>query len=850
MCSGEMIMAISSYSTVTDKFANLTKMPDENMNEKNRTQKYSGKIGLSVDGVGKYSVTHKDITNILAGDSQSFLKRSLWEFIRDLFPMYHIKEAKQAIINFVTEPGDKVEMFNRIKSLANEDQQWRFNATTEFTVDENKDIIVSRVFNININAQDHHNDAEKNIMRSLFSEELSLDIYKHDIHFDQKAFQSGMLKMQFPNDNEKLSVYLKNKIPFENITIDLSALEKEALASLKYCNFKKVIFTGNISYENLNGSVFGNCFFEDCIFENVSLVSSRYRVKPNNEIPIYGVFKECFLYRCEIKNFNIDTSKIYSVNQDPNVGKLVGAYLFMQSFVNECTLQDGVCKNASVIASSMLCCKIAKLNGAEMDFIGTSFYHKYRCQYIYDNHFYNCDFSSSDMTYKRNGIREDLLDFDPREYFKKDGGKLNLDKRISDFIYINIFPNMSEHHYINDKDVGGDIEKYLKLSNCNLLKTCLGESINGIEFYDCAIDPSTTWLSGNLAANTQIRIPVYMDMKGAVAENGISDFMENLMEINSWVEEFNNYSKDAKSHYQKELLYLKSLLVKLGSFNHDDEGKKYQLNDEAIQYIILNVLYNIEKDIANEIDIDKVNFMHNLYTGFFWQFHYNEREYLKINRSGISNSKTFHFHFNFNDLRALYSSYNKNHKNDNIYDFDSFDKMQKIFLALNVFKERTEINYRDYRKVSKYVDDKVDLFSGIERYLLGVIEKNNSYNEENYGNKKDKYAKLIYERNYLVATKDQLINESFELNNKDNKDKKDVARINEIKEILKTIDGKLPNISDEILHLKDETERLEEEYQQENTLNDVVQNIRRWLKENENMVKAIKKIDTNNIANK
>ena len=839
-----MIMAISSYSTVTDKFANLTKIPDENMNEKNRTQKYSGKIGLSVDGVGKYSVTHKDITNILAGDSQSFLKRSLWEFIRDLFPMYHIKEAKQAIINFVTEPGDKVEMFNRIKSLANEDQQWRFNATTEFTVDENKDIIVSRVFKININSKDNHNDVEENTMHSVFSEDLSLDIYKHNIHFDEKAFQSGMLKIQFPNDNEKLSVYLKNKIPFENITIDLSALEKEALASLKYCNFKKVTFTGAISYENLNGSVFENCFFEDCIFENVSLVSSRRRVKPNNEIPIYGVFKGCFLSHCDINNFNIDTSKIYSVNQDSDVGKPVGAYLFMQSFVYECTLLNGVCKNASVIASSLLCCKIAKLNGAEMDFIGTSFYHDYRREYKYDNHFYYCDFSSSDMTCKRNGIRKDLLDFDPREYFKKDGGKLNLDKRISDFIYINIFPNMSEHHYINDKDVGGDIEKYLKLSNCNLLKTCLGESINGIKLDDCAIDPSTTWLSGNLAANTQIRIPVYMDMKGAIAENGISDFMENLMEINSWVEEFNNYGKDAKSYYQKELLYLQSLLVKLGSFNLDNEGKKYQLNDEAIQYIILNVLYNIEKDIANEIDIDKVNFMHNLYTGFFWQFHYNEREYLKINRSGISNSKTFHFHFNFNDLRDLYSSYNKNHKNDNLYDFDSFDKMQKIFLALNVFKERTEINYRDYRKVSKYVDDKVDLFSGIERYLLGVIEKNNSYNEENYGNKKDKYAKLIYERNYLVATKDQLINESFELNNKDNKDKKDVARINEIKEILKTIDGKLPNISDEILHLKDETERLEEEYQQENTLNDVVQNIRRWLKENENMVKAIKKIDT------
>ncbi|HGC4131868.1 TPA: type III effector protein [Escherichia coli] len=799
---------------------------------------------MSVDGVGKYSVTHKDITNILAGDSQSFLKRSLWEFIRDLFPMYHIKEAKQAIINFVTEPGDKVEMFNRIKSLAAQDQQWRFNATTEFTVDENKDIIVSRVFKINIDSQEHHHDTEKNTMRSLFSEELSLNIYKQNIHFDEKAFQSGMLKIQFPNDNEKLSVYLKNKISFEDITIDLSALEKEVLASLKYCNFKNVTFTGDISYENLNGSVFENCFFEDCKFENVSLVSSRRRVKPNNEIPIYGVFKGCFLYQCEIKKFNIDTSKIYSVNQEPDVGKPVGAYLFMQSFVYKCALQDGVCKNASVIASSLLCCKIAKLNGAEMDFIGTSFYHDYRREYKYDNHFYMCDFSSSDMTCKRNGIRKDLLDFDPREYFKKDGGKLNLDKHISNFIYNDIFPNMSDCHYINDKYVAGDIEKYLKLSNCNLLKTCLGESINGIKLDDCAIDPSTTWLSGNLAANTQIRIPVYMDMKGAIAENGISDFMENLMEINSWVEEFNNYGKDAKSYYQKELLYLQSLLVKLGSFNLDNEGKKYQLNDEAIQYIILNVLYNIEKDIANEIDIDKVNFMHNLYTGFFWQFHYNEREYLKINRSGISNSKTFHFHFNFNNLRALYSSYNKNHKNDNLYDFDSFDKMQKIFLALNVFKERTEINYRDYREVSKYVDDKVDLFSSIEQYLRWVIEKNNDYNKENYGDIKDKCAKLIVERNDLVDTKDQLIKEDFYLNNKDNKDKKDAERINEIKGIIKIIDGKIPNISKEILHLKDETERLEKEYQQENTLNDVVQNIRTWLKDNQNMVKAIKKIDT------
>lgn len=227
--------------------------------------------------------------------------------------------------------------------------------------------------------------------------------------------------------------------------------------------------------------------------------------------------------------------------------------------------------------------------------------------------------------------------------------------------------------------------------------------------------------------------------------------------------------------------------------------------------------------------------MHKLYTGFFWQRPYDQRNYLKINRSAISNSKTFHFHFDFNDLRNIYKEYNKNHKDD------SFDKMQKIFLALNEFKERTKINYRDYRKVSKYVDDKVDLFSSIEQYLREVIEKNNSYNKENYTAKKQKEADLFMLRNNLVKTKAKLSEESCMLNKED---KKDAAKIRKINETLNKIDDEIATIDKEIVKLKDETERLEKEYEQENTLNDVVQNIRSWLKENQNMVKAIKKIDT------
>ncbi|EIF4410463.1 type III effector protein, partial [Escherichia coli] len=116
-----------------------------------------------------------------------------------------------------------------------------------------------------------------------------------------------------------------------------------------------------------------------------------------------------------------------------------------------------------------------------------------------------------------------------------------------------------------------------------------------------------------------------------------------------------------------------------------------------------------------------------------------------------------------------------------------------------------------------------------------------SYNKENYTAKKQKEADLFMLRNNLVKTKAKLSEESCMLNKEG---KKDAAKIRKINETLNKIDDEIATIDKEIVKLKDETERLEKEYEQENTLNDVVQNIRSWLKENQNMVKAIKKIDT------
>ncbi|EHQ1183776.1 type III effector protein [Escherichia coli] len=792
---------------------------------------------MSVGNEEKYSITHKDITNLITGDRQSFLKLTLWEFILDLFPMYHIKEAKETIVEFVTKTEDKVKRFERIKYLAIPEEKWRFSATTEFTVDENKDIIVSRVFKININSKDHHNEAEENKIHSVFSEVLSLDIYKHDIQFDEKALQSGILKMQFPNDNEKLSVYLKNKIPFENMTIDLSALKKDVLVSLKQCHFKNMTFTGNISYENLNGPVFENCFFESCNFENVSLVGfdkvtcKDYdfvcRVKPNNKIPIYGMFKGCFLYQCEMKNFKIETSKIYSVNQDPKEGKKVGAYLFMQSFVYESNLQDGDCKEASVIASGLLSCKIAKLNGDGMDFIETSFYRKTSDRSRNSNNFYDCDFRYVNMTCKRDGIREDLRDYDPRKYFAKSENKLNLDKHLLDVIQENIFQNMKTHYNIND-----DIDNHLKLNNCCLYAACLGELTGGNPLHDCEIDTYTTRLSGNLAANTQVKIPVYMSYRGAIAENDILPFMKKLTEIDSRIKDINEHSDNLKNNYKKALADLQSLLVNLHNIMPGDDVKDFQLNDETIKYIIDNVLYNRKKDIANEIDIDKVNFMHNIYNNLDCYRRFDENGKIKTYRSINPNGNRFYF--DFNDLQFLYYD----HEKKNGPKVEDFVKMQNVFLTVKNFKAEEKINQEKYTEKPADVAREIASFFDIEQYLLGVIDRNGNYITENFTAKMKMLSKLTVERNAQLERKIYFDEKMLELNDDDEKGKVKIENdIEKIDKIIEEIDNK-------ILDLSSETERFKINFQQKNILNDVVQGISRWLKENHLMVEAIKKTDT------
>lgn len=54
---------------------------------------YSDKIAVSINNK-KYNVNSKDIENILDGKRDLFKKRTLWEFVRDLFPALILKKLK------------------------------------------------------------------------------------------------------------------------------------------------------------------------------------------------------------------------------------------------------------------------------------------------------------------------------------------------------------------------------------------------------------------------------------------------------------------------------------------------------------------------------------------------------------------------------------------------------------------------------------------------------------------------------------------------------------------------------------------------------------------------------------
>ncbi|MCH4677551.1 T3SS effector EspY4 [Escherichia coli] len=583
-----------------DVFVNTNPFLDAMNKERLNHKGYSDKIAVSINNK-KYNVNSKDIENILDGKGDLFKKRTLWEFVRDLFPGSHIKEVKGLIYEFVTKVDNKAEVFDKIKSLAKIEQQWRFSTKTDFTTNENNEVIVSRSFNLYTGATP--NDDEK---KQVSSERLTLDNYLYDSHFDN----SPLNRLTFDDYSVKLKTLIKNRIPIINTTIDLSSLSKDVLNSLKYCSFKNVIFSGVINSPNLEGPVFENCYFEDCQFNNIQLYEPiNNTVGSEKNKPIIGMFKGCFISKCKIENYRCETSKVYNVTQPVSINEKLGSYLFMQSFVQDCTIQGGYCPGSSILLSHFYNCNIAGLDAHRMDFLANSFnksnYDDTREQDT-GTVFYNCNLKHVKIN---SGLSEDGSDkymFNPDDYFsdyiERRSRNLRLDDNFSkciDNIKKGINSSFSKNNTENNN---------VFFKNSNLIGANLGYYYSGDRCKDCAIDPNTNYSKDGLTAQKYM----YMDLDGAISKEQISDFLKKVSAINIDVINFYNSESKTKEKYKNAFLELESFLSTLYGENKSYEGK-YHFDNSRVDFFIFKYMQeNAQNIINNMIESDRIKFVESI----------------------------------------------------------------------------------------------------------------------------------------------------------------------------------------------------------------------------------------------
>lgn len=583
-----------------DVFVNTNPFLDAMNKERLNHKGYSDKIAVSINNK-KYNVNSKDIENILDGKGDLFKKRTLWEFVRDLFPGSHIKEVKGLIYEFVTKVDNKAEVFDKIKSLAKIEQQWRFSTKTDFTTNENNEVIVSRSFNLYTGATP--NDDEK---KQVSSERLTLDNYLYDSHFDN----SPLNRLTFDDYSVKLKTLIKNRIPIINTTIDLSSLSKDVLNSLKYCSFKNVIFSGVINSPNLEGPVFENCYFEDCQFNNIQLYEPiNNTVGSEKNKPITGMFKGCFISKCKIENYRCETSKVYNVTQPVSINEKLGSYLFMQSFVQDCTIQGGYCPGSSILLSHFYNCNIAGLDAHRMDFLANSFnksnYDDTREQDT-GTVFYNCNLKHVKIN---SGLSEDGSDkymFNPDDYFsdyiERRSRNLRLDDNFSkciDNIKKGINSSFSKNNTENNN---------VFFKNSNLIGANLGYYYSGDRCKDCAIDPNTNYSKDGLTAQKYM----YMDLDGAISKEQISDFLKKVSAINIDVINFYNSESKTKEKYKNAFLELESFLSTLYGENKSYEGKYHFDNSRVDFFIFKDMQENAQNIINNMIESDRIKFVESI----------------------------------------------------------------------------------------------------------------------------------------------------------------------------------------------------------------------------------------------
>lgn len=792
-----------------DVFVNTNPFLEAMNKEKLNHKGYCDKIAVSINNK-KYNVNSKNIENILDGKGDLFKKRTLWEFVRDLFPGSHIKEVKGLIYEFVTKVDNKAEVFDKIKSLAKIEQQWRFSTKTDFTTNENNEVIVSRSFNLYTGATP--NDDEK---KQVSSERLTLDNYLDDSHFDN----SPLKRLTFDDYSVKLKTLIKNRIPIINTTIDLSSLSKDVLNSLKYCSFKNVIFSGVINSPNLEGPVFENCYFEDCQFNNIQLYETvNNTVGSENNKPIIGMFKGCFISKCEIENYRCETSKVYNVTQPVSINEKLGSYLFMQSFVHDCIIQGGYCPDSSILLSHFYNCNIAGLDAHRMDFLANSFnksnYDETREQDT-GTVFYNCNLNHIKIN---SGLSEDGSDkymFNPDEYFsdyiERRSRNLRLDDNFSkciDNIKKGINSSFSKNNTENNN---------VFFKNSNLIGASLGGYYSRDRCKDCAIDTNTNYSINGLTA----RKYTYMDLDGAISKEQIPDFLKNVSAINIDIINFYNSESKANKKYRNAFLELESFLSTLYGENKSYEGKYHFDNSRVDFFIFKDMQENAQNIINNMIESDRIKFVESIINKMILSpdgtiLTENLKEYVQKQIKASYKESATNVTFDYKGLASIFEGVE-----------------EKQIEALSNQLEHIKSFKTDY-------DSRLNKFSRDFQYLSSAFAINRQDLLKNY---QEINASIKNYDDLLREIKDSTIRRDKSVDDKrtlfDNK--RDSWNTKEVQDEVEALNKKIADCDNEIRSKLTivRNNRLENQYKDDKNISDAMRNILDWFEWYPDIVKNI-----------
>lgn len=785
----------------------LEAMNKERLNHKG----YCDKITVSINNK-KYNVNSKDIENILNGKGDLFKKRTLWEFVRDLFPGSHIKEVKGLIYEFVTKVDNKAEVFDKIKSLAKIEQQWRFSTKTDFTTNENNEVIVSRSFNLYTGATP--NDDEK---KQVSSERLTLDNYLYDSHFDNYPLK----RLTFDDYSVKLKTLIKNRIPIINTTINLSSLSKDVLNSLKYCSFKNVIFSGDIKSVDLNGPVFENCYFEDCKFKNIQLYEPvNNTVGSENNKPIIGMFKGCFISKCEIENYRCETSKVYNVTQPVSINEKLGSYLFMQSFVHDCIIQGGYCPDSSILLSHFYNCNIAGLDAHRMDFLANSFnksnYDDTREQDT-GTVFYNCNLNHVKIN---SGLSEDGSDkymFNPDEYFsdyiERRSRNLRLDDNFSkciDNIKKGINSSFSKNNTENNN---------VFFKNSNLIGASLGCYYSGDRCKDCAIDPNTNYSINGLTA----RKYTYMDLDGAISKEQIPDFLKKVSAINIDIINFYNSESKANKKYRNAFLELELelFLSTLYGENKSYEGKYHFDNSRVDFFIFKDMQENAQNIINNMIESDRIKFVESIINKMILPpdgtiLTENLKEYVQKQIKASHKESATNVIFDYKELASIFGGVE-----------------EKQIEALSNQLEHIKSFKTDY-------DSRLNKFARDFQYLSSAFAINRQDLLKNYQEIKASikdYDDLLREIKDLTIRRDKSVDDKRTLFD----NKRDNWNTKEVQDEVEALNKKIADCDNEIRSKLTivRNNRLENQYKDDKNISDAMRNILDWFERYPDIVKNI-----------